>query len=395
MAQRFTIKVSDLIKLERTIKAIDKKVKTHNLEKLEVKVLDETRRFIDVVIDDLSDIKTAVAVVDVELSGNTPEVNGYKVVATIEKKPSGNIVKKIADVDVSIYRNSDLFCEHCKTRRAKKYSIILQRPDGSLMQVGRTCVADFLNDVKVEQYLLILDAAKDSLECLSFSADSEYNKYQVQREVGVDNKEFVSISIAVINKFGWVSKATSKETSKMATADRVASILYNNKYAEKVQVSEDDIEEAEKALEWIINQEPDTDYIHNLKVIAEDGYVEYKNFGYLASLPIAYRKATSIESNKITYNSNHVGVVGEKIDIEAVVINVSKTEGYYGPVCVISYRTSSGDLLVTFTGSGTSAPYAEKGDAVKIRGTVKAHQKFNNENQTVLTRVKTLGAAAV
>lgn len=84
--------------------------------------------------------------------------------------------------------------------------------------------------------------------------------------------------------------------------------------------------------------------------------------------------------------SQHVGAVGERLDLTAsveAVIDLGK--GQWGRTTLVKFIDDAGNVLVWFA-SG-HAP-VEKGERVALRGTVKAHNERDGVKQTQLTRCK-------
>ena len=91
----------------------------------------------------------------VEVTGQTPKLNGWQLMAAIEMQPSGeNMVRCVPGQTVpESYRTTDTHCDHCKSIRFRKEVFILRHDDGHFAQVGRSCIADFLGNVSVEHIL--------------------------------------------------------------------------------------------------------------------------------------------------------------------------------------------------------------------------------------------------
>lgn len=81
-------------------------------------------------------------------------------------------------------------------------------------------------------------------------------------------------------------------------------------------------------------------------------------------------------------NSQFVGAVGERIEIEVTVIAARHQDGYYGPSTVHHMEDAAGNRYLWNTGSKSW----EVGDKRHIKGTVKEHKVIKNVNTTILTR---------
>lgn len=81
-------------------------------------------------------------------------------------------------------------------------------------------------------------------------------------------------------------------------------------------------------------------------------------------------------------NSQFVGAVGDRLDLEVTVIAARRQDGYYGPSTVHHMEDAVGNRYIWNTG----AKSWEVGDKRHIRGTVKDHKVIKNVNITILTR---------
>ena len=89
--------------------------------------------------------------------------------------------------------------------------------------------------------------------------------------------------------------------------------------------------------------------------------------------------------------SQHIGTVGEKVDIDAVLeknawFDVPSFSGFgTSTMHIYTFRDSQGNALIWKTSKGLGI---ENGEAVHIKGTIKEHSEYEDEKQTVLTRCK-------
>ena len=81
-------------------------------------------------------------------------------------------------------------------------------------------------------------------------------------------------------------------------------------------------------------------------------------------------------------DSQFVGAVGERLDLEVTVIAARRQDGYYGPSTVHHMEDATGNRYLWNTGSKSW----EVGDKRHIKGTVKDHKVIKNVNVTILTR---------
>ena len=86
-----------------------------------------------------------------------------------------------------------------------------------------------------------------------------------------------------------------------------------------------------------------------------------------------------------TKPNEHVGSVGERLDVPLTVTNVFVGESQFGTYWLVSFEDTQGRAFLWRASSGTELA---KGDAVTGKGIVKEHGEYKGRKQTVLTRCK-------
>jgi hypothetical protein len=84
-------------------------------------------------------------------------------------------------------------------------------------------------------------------------------------------------------------------------------------------------------------------------------------------------------------DSKHVGRPKQRLTFSATVERKSWFEGNYGVTHIYKFRTTDGNALTWFASRDQDLAV---GDAVTLTGTVKKHDDYRGEAQTVLTRCK-------
>jgi len=82
--------------------------------------------------------------------------------------------------------------------------------------------------------------------------------------------------------------------------------------------------------------------------------------------------------------SQHIGAIGDKIELEAVIYFQTGFSTQWGYTNITGFRC--GDNIIIHKGS---APAGSKGDRVILKATVKEHGERNGVKQTIVTRPKT------
>ena len=113
----------------------------------------------------------------------------------------------------------------------------------------------------------------------------------------------MQVASICIRKLGWKSSRAAYDGGFNSTKSDVFAVLYPptgradrrdwEKWIEKneLTVSEFDKDRAAKALQWAQSLEPgDSDYLHNISILANSESVHADKFGYVVSIIVAYEK---------------------------------------------------------------------------------------------------------
>ena len=117
-----------------------------------------------------------------------------------------------------------------------------------------------------------------------------------------------------------------------------------------------------------------------------DMYGVYNGFksGYMNQLIADVQEK---ERQAQTEKSSYFGTVGEKLtDLEVTFKNIFWYDTQFGTVFIYIFEDADGHQFKWNTSTGIST--LEKGDVIKIKGTIKEHSEYNGIKQTVLTRCK-------
>ena len=86
-------------------------------------------------------------VTDIDIQGSY-KVEGYEFIGTLEYIDSENcnLIKKInPDVQVPEKYRTSTECDHCKTKRLRKKTVLLRNLEtNEFVQIGRACIKDYL-----------------------------------------------------------------------------------------------------------------------------------------------------------------------------------------------------------------------------------------------------------
>lgn len=385
---QYSIFEDNMPRLERKLVTIKKKCKKYGLPFEYNIVGDEFKAHC--YIDNAGEAhKETLRYVIVEVSG-TAIVNDWKFVAAIEHTSNGNIIKCVdSTVEVPAkYYNSKGYCEHCGTKRNRHFtSLVMNVKTGEFKQIGKSCVTEYTHGMSAE-YIASYIAMYDELIEGQRVYGSGYERY-------VDIKDYLQYVVECINCWGFF-----KANAEYSTKQRAWNYMFPNEYMTKemnaagFMLSRDGNKKlVADAINWLNEQEANTAYMHDLKVIVANKYVKYGEIGILASLIPTYEKNIKIEREraaqlKSDQRSEYVGEVGNRIKIDikdvAVLTSWDNCYGGYYQVETKVYKITdvNNNIFIWKTSSfiGENDKY--------IIGTIKEHSEYKGVKQTVLTRCK-------
>jgi hypothetical protein len=360
---------------------------------------------------------TSRQLVDLELIAARPVLAGWDFLAVIEPLEGGNLLRQVPGADVAEgelapWRQGQISCNHCGTSRRRTETFIV-RADGSdpaiaagtYKQVGRNCLESFLggkSPASIVAQLAWPDVVRTAGEDGEGGWGGGSSPRVFQPEI------FLAQTAACIRLDGWVSRSQARADADdfgtgryvQSTADQVCYLLTPpfggdprgdwRAACERCRPTDADIARGTAALAWARTMVPTSDYENNLTLVAKQTVVKLAHAGLAASIVSAHGRILEreIEVRRHTRTggrpSQHVGEVGQRLDLELEVQRVNSRDTDYGLLHIISMRDQVGNLIVWMTGSTT----ATAGDRFHVRGTVKKHNEYQGEQQTVLTRCR-------
>lgn len=382
--------------VEKKINRIKNKCKKYNCDFNYSIIGDEIRD-----VEDDEHFMHKVRYILVDVSGTAIAEDGWRFVGIIEHTTNGNILR-INDTTLQVpkkYYNIDPICEHCNTnRRRKETCLIYNEPTGDWKQVGKSCLAEYTHGLDAE-----LIARFASYYNVFEEASNHHVSNADKSEYYVNVKDFLNISFDVIRHFGYRKTYLDGEYNYDSTRN-ICSEIYaylhgantSDYFKELVKnhgvglANSDAIINTENAIHWIMDQDDDNEYIHNLKVIVSNEYTSYKNLGILASLHQSYsnymEKEMRNKTQHIEITNEYVREVGSKL--EHVKVNsfklVSMFDNMYGTTYLYSFIDTEGHAYIWYASKYIQNP--EK--VIAVSGKVKDHSEYRGIKQTVLTRCR-------
>lgn len=329
--------------------------------------------------------------------GATPKYQGWTFVAIISPGP---IVKTIPGETCpkNQWKRGNV-CDQCKLNRHRSNTFVIRHESGSIATVGRNCLQDFLGGFNRDPHK-IADWFGHIFDVSVGLGGGEGSGLNARSRTIFPLDEVLRIAEAIMNKHGWVSKGRAFNGGGYATAARIHDFLnpLRNMRPDE-QKDYDDIfkriqlkkvsKKAERVIKWAQKLNPgDSDYLQNLKVIAERSFVDSSTMGLAASMVAAYdreqrQKAEEEEAKKNP--SQHVGNIKDRISLIVKPTSFFSTQTNWGSLQIISLVDKNGNIFKWFTGE--IPEWMEIGIKVQIKGTVKRHSEYKGIKETHLNRV--------
>lgn len=323
----------------------------------------------------------------IEISGPIyVHYDNWEFSATLQHLPTGeNIVRVISEEDLlpAQYRNCSSNCEHCKVNRYRKDTYVVKNVVTNVyMQVGSTCIKDFLGQDSPDNILLKANLAS---EIISFIRNNEFLGSNSEPYDIISH--FLAQTSACISIHGWVSKSKAYESGKVSTVSRIQDSLVGD--SNPIKISPADIAKANMAIEWVeslSDQEvEESDYLYNIRAIVRSGIVEWRTMGFAASIISAFDRHQDSKKTKII--SNHVGTIKSREVFNLTLKNKFEYMGSYGTTYKYIFNDDFGNVIIWNASNCQDFIINRK---YSLRGTIKKHSEFKNVKQTEINRCELL-----
>lgn len=327
----------------------------------------------------------------VRVTGDAPRYEGWVFLAGVDVVPgSDQVVLRFAPgVDTETVNRAGLDgvrCDHCHTVRGRRHAYLVRHAEtGETLQVGATCIKDFLGWSTMPAFLSEDDVVDELERTLTPSGGAAWDVLNV-----------LAYAWASVQEHGW-----SASSSKHPTRYQVEDLLTGRAKRPEFDAIQPRMAEAEQLAPTIHRAlleafaDATEGYQANLRAVLSGEAVTSRHLGLAVSAIPAYDRLLGQQAVSATREerpaSAWLGSTGEKVTITGVVITALTVDGY-------AYNTTQMlvviDAAPTIAKIYTSAAWADEisvGDQVTITGTVKAHETWRDEiHQTVLTRTKRL-----
>lgn len=252
-------------------------------------------------------------------------------------------------------------CQECGKKIARTKTIVVEDEAGQRLQVGTSCVKDFLGQEVTPAWY----STKDPF--------SEFDGYAGGGQYFTTLLTVLTEAASIIRQAGFVSRAAAEGYGPSATADLVGSILGLGRAKQELRKqfgdpTEADFQTAAAALEFGKTLAGTSDYAENVKALFNGpDAITGKYFGLAVSVVGVYvrQRAEAVAKPAEVVADAPTGTV----KVTGTVLSVKWTEDYgYGPTKKLVVKDDAGFKVWVTAGKGFDL--AEPGDKVEFTATV-------------------------
>ena len=319
-----------------------------------------------------SGIEIDVPTVTFEISGMTPALpGGWKFVGSIEHAANGINLVHGNDARLLALRDVPSFCDHCKTKRLRSKTIIVESETGEIVRVGSSCMKDFLGyHGSPERYLGYFDQLLRDLDDLGRSD---------RKQIVHNLLTYVTATSATMRFYGaFIPKSEDNSTAyvtRFVLDGNCGGANSEKQVAAEIRTSicDADRERAAAAIEWAKNLDADlgNSYLGNLREICSDDVLLGQHVGIAASLISAYERQCVKDALKAVQDAEVKGsVITGRYVIEGTVLLTKWQESDFGGSLKMLVQVEQADGIVRLWGSVPSSIDPEVGDKVRFTAAV-------------------------
>ena len=331
--------------------------------------------------------------VSITVTGQLPQLSGWKFSAKIEHEKGGNIVKSIDGKALPTeYLTAGSYCDQCHTKRDRSATFVVRhKGSGEVKRIGSSCLKDFTGHGNAESMASLAEWQSNFVSLVE--AEEGYPDDDEGGGGGrfayIDLPEFLAAVAMCIRSGGWVP-ASGGDDGGMSTKDAAMSVIspgWKGPFP-----TEEDREKAGAAVAWAeaipIESTIGNTFLNNCRVMAVGGAFRYRNAGIAAAIMRAYqRELDAKKAAEITGESTWQGKEGERSTFNGLFVDkVIASEGQYGYTYIHKMRDPAGNVFSWFCSSYSAK--LEEGKTYNVTASVKKHDDYKGVKQTVITRAK-------
>lgn len=234
----------------------------------------------------------------IEVKG-TAKIDDWECVAVLEINNAGNIIRRI-NTEIEIperFRSSDDYCEHCNSKRHRNNLYVIHNVmTDEWKQVGGNCLALYTHGLNMEYVSAYMNGITE--------LEEHDGVFGVNGKPYFFVEEVISYAVEIIAKTGYFNAQSNLPTKELVswllyrTIDKAIEEINDDLKNEKIVTrfgrndffKPDTDSLVKEIIEYYKSLEDDCEFIHNVHVMLNEGYVQVKNIGFLCYLPEGYAR---------------------------------------------------------------------------------------------------------
>ena len=318
-------------------------------------------------------------------------INGWEVVAKIEKTSTGNIVFPLSDTNIPLkYWTTPIECDHCKQNRIRKYGVLLYNNENNLFKmVGFSCLGDFIGS-DISSYLeriKILTTLNEEIE------EMESIYIRLTQKNSLDLFNYLLCVVDEINEVGWVKADCLEEGTANKALYRYRDISSKKNVLFLDLFNATLKSEAEKTILFFRSlkiEDFEESFVKNMiTIFSSDSFIS-KNKGIVAYAPILMKniinQKAKKESEKI-HKDEFFGEIGSKTTSTLLLTKKIYLIESRFPVYLLLFQDSEGRMISSFT-NGKIVNEMKEAEKYNCSFLIKEHSVYNGKKQTVIKNIK-------
>ncbi len=318
------------------------------------------------------------------VEGVAPKIAGWSFLATLSWDGGVLVTGTVPGFDGRIEPGSvqDQWCGHCRTRRERCDTYLVQAQDGERKQVGSACIKDFLGHAFQPSWVASRGSELDDME-QSFGQ-------RVTEEATVDS--VLAWAASLTASHGWVSRDKAEIEYRESSSSVLRGLLFGRSKADRegrqeLQPADDHKATAARVRDWARTADvSDSEYLANVQHLAESEYVRPRNAGILGSAVASYHREMNAQAEREARPvSQWAGQPKDKLELDVTVRGDTAIDGDWGVTHLYTLVSDDGNVFKWFSSRNLELAPDQH---IRITGTVKGHEEYREVRQTLLTRCK-------
>ena len=164
---------------------------------------------------------------ELEVEGVAPKHNGWEFQATLVHTEEGNIIRSVPGfVAPADFRDKAPLCDHCHTHRVRRDTYVVRHEDGRTMQVGSSCLQDFLTTApgrltKAAEYLFnAYDICDAATKRGWLGGSNVLSTYRIDLDTYLKN-----VAAVVLKEGRYITRKIAREGGDAATSDTAMNVM--------------------------------------------------------------------------------------------------------------------------------------------------------------------------